>query len=371
MTRLAFLALLLAASVPAATAQGLRGRVTDAETGEPVPSAHVFVDGTAIGDVTEPDGTFALRLPPFLPFRLVVSMIGYDTVETEVRTAEEAGLVREIRLAPSLLALDEFVVEAEQPRAWRRHLAMLKEILFSTTEGGLRCRFLNPEMLELDERDGRLTAAAPVPVQIENPWLGYRITLHRFRFSGTHRLFRWTGRIQFEDMADDQTRERFERRRKTAFRGSMRHFLRALATDRVPKEGFDAGLVDAPGSVRGVDPVLESGRSAASGATRIAFGDAHADSRSILFPRTLLVRFVGAVEPAEYARHMREIAPDTPLSAGRDNVQSSWLQLPYGMAIVDTLGNVITDGSTFPVTSYGYWSWQRMGDMLPADWLPR
>ena len=162
----------------------------------------------------------------------------------------------------------------------------------------LRRQFVNPEFLELAERDGQLTATSPVPIRIENPWLGYRISLHRFQMSGSRQLFRWTGRIQFEDIArDDVDERRFEARRRETWNGSMRHFFRALATGWVPAEGFEAGLVDA--------------------------------------------------------------------------VQTSWIELPYGMAIVDTLGNVVTDASTFPISHYGFWAWERLGDLLLADYLPR
>lgn len=355
----------------ASARQVISGRVLDAETDESVPFAHVFIDGTAIGDVAAEDGTFRLKLPPFFPFRLIVSMIGYEETELEIRTPEDAGKTRTIHLQMSLTELGEFVVEAEQPRGWRRSLSMLRDILFSTTEGGLRCEMVNPEVLDLEEKDGLLTASAPVPLEIVNPWLGYRITLYRFRFSGNRQFFHWTGRIQFTEMeADERQAERYRERRNEAWKGSMRHFLRALVTDRVPQEGFDAGLVDAPGQVRGAEPVQEAGHSARTGASQIVFGDRESDSRSVLFPDVLMVRYVKAVEPAEYARHMRSIAPDSPLSAGRDAVQTSWLQLPYGLAIVDTLGNTVTDGSAFPLSHYGFWAWKRLGDLLPADWLP-
>ena len=52
----------------------LTGRVTDAETGEPLVGANVFLDGTMRGAATDADGAFRIEGVPPGAYRLVASM---------------------------------------------------------------------------------------------------------------------------------------------------------------------------------------------------------------------------------------------------------------------------------------------------------
>jgi hypothetical protein len=99
-------------SGPLASAQAqtvLRGTVTDASTGEPLPSATVQVDGTYTGTITNDDGRYALRVDS-LPVRLVVRFIGY---QTERRTVTDASARPSFSLSPSSVEMGEVVVTGE------------------------------------------------------------------------------------------------------------------------------------------------------------------------------------------------------------------------------------------------------------------
>jgi iron complex outermembrane receptor protein len=61
-------------------AQGfsISGRVLDAETNEPLQFAHVFVDQTTHGTVTNSNGEFFLENLEPGEYRLVFSFVGFD-----------------------------------------------------------------------------------------------------------------------------------------------------------------------------------------------------------------------------------------------------------------------------------------------------
>lgn len=67
----------------------LRGAVTDAE-GNPLADAHLLEIRTGTTAVTQPDGSFRLRLPVNAtpPFRVVVSRVGYDPHRVRIGGAE-------------------------------------------------------------------------------------------------------------------------------------------------------------------------------------------------------------------------------------------------------------------------------------------
>ena len=56
----------------------ISGRVVDAETGQPLPGAHVFIASSMIGTVTDTNGQFDLHDVPVGAHRLYVSMLGFE-----------------------------------------------------------------------------------------------------------------------------------------------------------------------------------------------------------------------------------------------------------------------------------------------------
>lgn len=85
--------------------QTISGRVTEAETGRPVPGANVVVPNTTIGTATNTDGRYSLDVPDDAD-SLQFSAIGYQmrTVPIEGRTTIDVQLVRDVQ------ALEEVVV---------------------------------------------------------------------------------------------------------------------------------------------------------------------------------------------------------------------------------------------------------------------
>lgn len=117
-SRRAFLALiaLLALSAAAALAQdpGARiaaGRVLDAATGEPLPSATVQLAGTYVGTITNRDGAFSLGVPASAE-ALVVRFLGYAPQSVAIPREGQALVVR---LEPVPALLEEVVVTGEDP----------------------------------------------------------------------------------------------------------------------------------------------------------------------------------------------------------------------------------------------------------------
>ncbi|MBC7947669.1 MAG: carboxypeptidase-like regulatory domain-containing protein [Chitinophagaceae bacterium] len=64
----------------------ISGRITDRERQQPLPDVSVQVKGGSSGTVTNSEGNFVLRTKSKLPFTLVVSSIGFEAQELEVRS---------------------------------------------------------------------------------------------------------------------------------------------------------------------------------------------------------------------------------------------------------------------------------------------
>ena len=86
----------------AAAQEMLRGRVIDAELGEPIFSANVIVEGTTNGVTTDFDGQFLLPVSAF-PVKLKVSFIGYSMQTVTVKNASDKLTVK---LSPDQVLID-------------------------------------------------------------------------------------------------------------------------------------------------------------------------------------------------------------------------------------------------------------------------
>jgi TonB-linked SusC/RagA family outer membrane protein len=88
-----------------AQAQTISGTVTGSDDGMPIPGASVFVKGTTVGTVTQPDGTYSLNVPEDAE-TIVFSFVGMETQEI----AYEGQSTIDASLASEFFAMDEVIV---------------------------------------------------------------------------------------------------------------------------------------------------------------------------------------------------------------------------------------------------------------------
>ncbi len=105
-----FLSLILISGVSVAQDITISGKVTDAETKEPLPFASVWIKGKTIGTVTNAQGDFDFHIPAeFSNEVLVISMLGYKDFESVVN-ALNINEPLAITLENSLVMLNEIVI---------------------------------------------------------------------------------------------------------------------------------------------------------------------------------------------------------------------------------------------------------------------
>ena len=103
--------------VVAGTTSKIAGRITDSETGEPLPGANVIIEGTSFGAATDIEGYYVIiNIPPGL-YTLRASMMGYaDTRVEAVRCRIDLTTTINFRLQGTVLQAGETVtVIAERP----------------------------------------------------------------------------------------------------------------------------------------------------------------------------------------------------------------------------------------------------------------
>ncbi len=108
--------LVLLLAVPPAFAGNtgkLTGRVTDAQSGEPIPFVNILVVGTQRGAATDADGKFTIIAVPTGSVSVRASILGYQTVEVrDVQVNPDATTPVPIKMSSSAVEINEQVITA-------------------------------------------------------------------------------------------------------------------------------------------------------------------------------------------------------------------------------------------------------------------
>lgn len=88
----------------------VRGTVTDAETGDPLPGATVQIVDTNLGAATDAEGQYTIPSVPAGTQQIQVSFVGYDTVTREIQVQANQTITANFDVAPSTAELEEVVV---------------------------------------------------------------------------------------------------------------------------------------------------------------------------------------------------------------------------------------------------------------------
>jgi hypothetical protein len=110
------LILLLSTAIVAQYAT-IRGFVYEKETGEPVIFTNVYLKGTTFGAATDVNGYFAItRIPPG-NYTLIVTYLGFDTLQMNVTLNAHEVLTKNLLLKQGFYTLEQFQVSAEREEA--------------------------------------------------------------------------------------------------------------------------------------------------------------------------------------------------------------------------------------------------------------
>ena len=91
------------------------GKVTDAETGDPIPFANVLLIGTDAGAATDFEGYFSISTDAVAD-SIRVSYVGYEPISKLIQRGQEQTI--NFQLLPMAYGLSEFVFQAGENPAY-------------------------------------------------------------------------------------------------------------------------------------------------------------------------------------------------------------------------------------------------------------
>lgn len=337
------------------SAQSLTGTVTDAESGEPLPFASVYLSNTTYATNTDTTGAYSLTNMTPGRYTLAARMVGYIPYYQTVTL--QAGIKTQInvKLKADGRELAEVKVTAQRDKVWEKQYQTFFNVFFGENASAKACKIINPWVIELEEKGGTLTAKADQIIEIENRYLGYKVLydLRSFKFTGSETFY--SGLTSFQPLIATNALEtqQWKANREKAFFGSEIHFFKNLTERKTAEAGYEA-YVDKPGA----DPHSRSRffyQDQAKKLTQFALDTLVAgsqDTYQIRLPRRFELHSAGG--EGTYA-----IYRDKP-------VQVSWIETT-GKPLIFNGDGLLLNPQEWAVS--GYLANLRMAETLPINYL--
>lgn len=352
----------------------ISGTVID-EVGNRLGNVNVFLDGTTIGTSADIDGNFKLESIPPGYYDLVFSHVGYKNALYSISEYSGRDRIQSHQLAIDLGQLEEVEVISNRisndQSAWHLHFLVFKEELLGKSENARNCVIENPEVIKFsyDRDQNTLKAYTSDPIQIRNEALGYRITYFLESFKKTGNDLRYRGQIKFKNDVPLQNSDKKEwsSNRKMSFNGSFNHFRKALLDDDLRKEGFKVY------NLKNLDQLkINPTQDRLNASDIIVFKGDHYE---LEFDDYLMVQYSKEKESIQFLTDSKfsniiydDLISEEGIITKQPSHQISVIKLLRSSVRLDLTGQVV---DRFALTSNGYWSWERLADLVPVNYDPK
>jgi len=342
----------------------VRGVISDGGTGETLPFANVFFSGTTFGTVSDKDGVFTLKADGPGTYDLIISYTGYKPFKQQV-VLNQSGVVEVVaKMEQRSRDISGVTVTADNNRRWKRLLRMFKTIFLGTSTNARACTILNEDILYLDydENKGVFEAFASEPLIIENKALGYKITyvLESFKIYYREEFSAFSGYPSFEEMeGSKKDKKKWSRARNQAYYGSIEHFYRELYRGNTYDAGFRVKIARDKKQGRLIDQDIFYVDS-------LVNFSADSVRKELSFDDFIYVRYLHQSPDRRYIESLPASAPTEIRFATN---QLSWIEMPSNESkVVFERSGLWVNPMAF--ITEGYWSFIKMGDLLPLDFQP-
>ena len=335
-----------------------------------------------MGTTTDENGFYSFNNIQKGRYEMVISMIGYKMDKVNVNLFEEDRLKMNFRLIPEPIKMKEIQVSSKSNKQWKKDYKLFKKQFLGTSLNGESCRILNEYVLSFSRDAKTFTAEAFQPLEIENRRLGYILTYYLDEFKIDETFTKYAGEFFFAEMEplNERQAKKWEKNRKKAYLGSLRHFLSTLG------KRFDArfnktvlGLEEKPSwksiKNRKSDPLIDEGFIILL-SKRLDPNEFYADDKlyrslqndtlvtGTIINSELELSFNGKMKII-YRRESEENNYAMDRRKDIKSVQTSYLILKKGSVVFDKKGRYF---ELYMIEQQGYNAWERVGERLPLDY---
>lgn len=336
-------------------AQTLTGNIIDDATNQPLPFVNVFISNTTKGTQTDTKGNFTLRVQTSGYVKVVASMVGFKSFEQEVVLRPDETRRFSIRLQPDTRFLAEVKVAGKRDKQWKRLYKDFQREFLGRTKNARNCEIKDPYFIDLSRKKQVLHATSSRAFEIENKSLGYHIEYQLEQFNATTTTYEFSGKLLYREMTakNDSQQKEWELARNDAYRGSIHHFLRAVAHKKSQSEGFRVYLdTDTTTQLISRNRYFRNNRLLEINPDTLAYTDV-ALQRVILPNRKYEIHYLHRRDPQSWYFDL--------------NREVTWLTIK-GAAFAFSYDGI--PENSYQITTSGSMSKKRIADLLPNDYQP-
>lgn len=336
----------------------ITGKVIDAVTKAPMQAASVFAQNTTMGTATNSEGAFTLWLPNG-GYDLAITFAGYETVSKRISSTDINDKDIIIEMKQQVKSMEEVAIRSsnEIKDGLAKYGDFFMENFIGKTSNSKQCVIKNTEVLKFyfSKKRNRLKVLASEPLQIENTALGYRIkyTLDSFTHDYGTVVTTFVGYPLFEEMqpTDAGQAALWKTNRTVAYKGSILHFMRSTYNKQLKEDGFEIQFIvksnGADTAIKGLD-FYGALNYSKDDSTHVVEISPNQTEVAILYKNEL---------PDKAYTDLNEDASK--------KYELSIVTIPATQAIGIEQNGYYYDQND--ITATGYWSWEKVADMLPYD----
>jgi len=216
------------------------GRITDAENGEPIIGASVFIAGTTVGAFTDAHGSYRLKIPGEGNYRLVVSHVGYQSVFNDI----EPGNISIVFNASLNTNEIEGVTVSARVKFRSRDINLFWRTILGKPPSKKGIHVVNPEdvFYYYNSETRMLKVTCRVPLHIINNETGYHVqlVLDHFTHNYNTNISSWSYQPMFSELEPGNNKQKiiWESNRIKIHRVSLFNFIKSMYNNRLSENGF-------------------------------------------------------------------------------------------------------------------------------------
>ncbi|MEO5683380.1 MAG: carboxypeptidase-like regulatory domain-containing protein [Chitinophagaceae bacterium] len=331
------------------------GKITDSVTSLPLAGASVFCQNTTLGTITNSEGAFSLNLPNG-GYDMIISYTGYETQVVRIGVSHAANLSIVLKQKDKSLQEVAVVGTNEVADGLAKYGQFFMDNFIGNDTNAALSKIQNPEALQFyfRKKTNRLKVKAKEDLIIVNEALGYKIKfqLDSFAHEYGNGISVYTGFPFYEELpGKEEQKALWKKNREKAYKGSRLHFMRSWYARNLEKDGFAIEKVDPSSKTLKTTPIENPYDS-------LLYQPIENNDIEVDFNGRLRIIYKNVAPDPQYLRENK--------MPGSIKAQISILDITEGFVIQQN--GYFYDQND--VINIGYWSWLKMADDLPYDYVP-
>lgn len=350
-----------------------KGIVTD-ENLKPIDHAIIYVDGSTLKTETNQKGEFEINLPNG-QYNLLVRAGLYENFIQFIDSNQNHSI--KIVLEPEKILLEETIVHSISKEDWKYYLQTFLRLFLGNNEAAKKCKIENEKDLRFsyDKITKELRATSKNPLIISNNFLGYKIEYDLIDFNVNYKTnyVLTLGTAFFKELKGNSSQiKKWKLNREKSYLGSVTHFMKAIYENKLEEEGYDVKRLvrkENPDYIKFKEETLLGGRIVGKVPPKIITylvnQKVDYDSLKIVDSNNNQYLNFKGLYSVEYKKEKEDL--DYAKQNGQHYISN---QLSI-FAIKDDLLKIEENGTYYHPANLiveGYWSWEKIANMVPMDY---